>query len=231
MQTDYIPAPDEAFAAWLRQFVQTAEANLPALGLSAADLQTLAAQTPQFADAVQTVFSQKNKAAAAISVKDNLRGAADGTARALVNKIQANPSVPEALKRTLGITVRRTRPRLTPPAAPTELHAAGADSGAFSLKWDRNGNAPGTLFEVEARVGMGAQWCLVGVVTACKMTHTGQIPGVPICYRVRARRGKTTSVPCPSQPTLYANGTAGYNVQQEDALYGTNENGRVARRG
>jgi hypothetical protein len=102
---DYIPAPDADFNAWQINFVTYANANLAALGLVAADLTPVTAAQATWATAYPAHVAAVAAAQSAKQAKSGARNAYVAVVRALVRRLQASPSVSDAERASLGITV------------------------------------------------------------------------------------------------------------------------------
>ena len=112
---DYIPGPDASFQAWQSNFVTYANANLAALGLTAADMTPItAAQTP-WVNGFTAHIAAVNAAKAAKQTKDEARAAYVAAIRPLVRRLQASAVVSDAEKASLGITVAQTPGPIGPP--------------------------------------------------------------------------------------------------------------------
>ena len=105
MAKDYIPHGDADFNAWQANFVTYANANLANLGLVLPDLVSiLTAQTAWTPSLTAHVAAQAN-AQSARATKDGNRTVLEVLIRALVRRLQASPSVSDAEREALGITV------------------------------------------------------------------------------------------------------------------------------
>ena len=123
---DYIPGPDASFQAWQSNFVTYANANLAALGLTAADMTPItAAQTP-WQNGFTAHIAAVNAAKAAKQAKDEARAAYVGVIRPLVRRLQASALVSDAERASLGITVKAEP---TPIGAPTTAPIASIECG------------------------------------------------------------------------------------------------------
>jgi len=201
--SDYIPSNDAAAQAWANNFLTVANASLPALGLVADDTAPIAAAKSAFDAALSDVAAKKSAYEAAVANKNTRRKSLDDAVRPVVRKIQATVGVPNSLKANLRITVRGASAPPSAPVPPVNLVARGLDTGTNTLAWARSANRVGTQFVIEAKVNNAATWSLVDVITVTRYAHTGQQPGVPIVYRVRARRGKESSDPS-NEASVYA---------------------------
>jgi hypothetical protein len=86
-------------------------------------------------------------------------------------------------------------PSAITPETVLDLSAKGASNGTNTLKFNRNGNKPGTIFLIEAKIGDAPDYIIVGTTTKTTFEHKGQKPGVKVVYRVRAQRGDDVSEP------------------------------------
>ncbi len=102
---DYIPRGDADFNAWQANFVTYANDNLADLGLVLPDMIPItsaqSAWTPSLTD---HVAAQAN-AQSACATKNANRTVLETAIRALVRRLQASPSVSDAEREALGITV------------------------------------------------------------------------------------------------------------------------------
>lgn len=73
-----------------------------------------------------------------------------------------------------------------------ELVASANGDGVTYLKWNRNGNIQGTVFQIETRASAAGAWSILDTTT--RRTYvTISAPGVYIAYRVSAKRNGQTS--------------------------------------
>lgn len=112
---DYIPGPDASFQAWQSNFVTYANANLAALGLTAADMAPITSAQSGWATAFPAHVAAVNAAKAAKQTKDEARAAYVAVIRPLVRRLQASAVVSDAEKASLGITVAQTPTPIGPP--------------------------------------------------------------------------------------------------------------------
>jgi hypothetical protein len=124
---DYIPGPDADYQAWVSNFVTYANANLAALGLTAADLTPITTAQTAWNTAFAAHIAAKAAAQAAKQTKDENRAALTGNLRPLVRRLQASAAVSDAEKAALGITVAQQPTPIGPPTtAPTCTIECGA---------------------------------------------------------------------------------------------------------
>ena len=102
---DYLPRSDSEFRAWVTTFVTYANANLATLGLVAADLTLVTQAQTTFNAGLDAHLLASASAAAARETKDAAGTTLDQRIRVLVRRLQANPSLTNAHRQALGITV------------------------------------------------------------------------------------------------------------------------------
>jgi hypothetical protein len=124
---DYLPGPDADFQAWVTNFVTYANANLAALGLTAADLTPITTNQTTFNTGFAAHIAAKAAAVAARENKDDARSGLTAVVRPLVRRLQASPQVSDAEKAALGITVA-SEP--TPIGPPTTAPMTAVECGA-----------------------------------------------------------------------------------------------------
>ena len=115
--TNYIPARDGDFQAWLDNFSAYITTNFAALGVTSSDASTLATMTGAFDAAFTAATAGSTRGPMTVSTKDTARANAQAFARILAININNNPSITNDVKTALGITVRKTTK--TPVPAPT----------------------------------------------------------------------------------------------------------------
>lgn len=75
------------------------------------------------------------------------------------------------------------------PQTPTDLVVEGFSNGTNKLKFNRNGNKPSTIFNIEAKIGNATDFVIIGTTMKQTFEHKNQKPGVKVVYRIRAQRG------------------------------------------
>ena len=193
MAQDRIPKSDNDFAVWLANFNTVAAANMTALKLSATDISSSEVGHTSLIDSIANFTTAQAEAKAMTKAKQDARRDAEKYIRALIKKIQADPSISDELRERLGILVRDLGPSLLNPMTPLNLVVTGLDTGINQLAWSGNGNKAGAVYHIEARVGDTGPWVLIDTATRVRFSHTGQRPGVKVAYRVRTKRGDRAS--------------------------------------
>lgn len=126
MAQDWIPSADTDLTAWVGNFLTYASDNLAVLGLSPAKLVPLQSAFTLWVPAYAAHIGAQTTAQSARENKDSVRDDIETALRPLVNVIQATPSVTDAQRQALGITVRSaTR---TAVGAPTTRPVATVDT-------------------------------------------------------------------------------------------------------
>ncbi len=192
---DYIPKQDRAALAFYTTLLAALAATPAQYGLVAADVTPLSTKRTTFSSALDDADSAKVAASTAVAAKDTALDDVESSVRALVARIQVDPAVSDASRSAAGIPIRDTVRTTSAPIAPRDLVASADAAGVNRLSWNSNGNSVGVQYVVEAKVSTAAEFTIVDVVTATTFHHGGRTAGVPVLYRVRARRGTQTSEP------------------------------------
>lgn len=185
------PTQDALFADWGENFAQVCSANAVALGLDAGELAEIDAVTAEFAVAYDESEAAKRQLRGAIATKDEKREASLLVYQRFARQFAANPAIPATLRGELGLKVGPGS--LGPVQTPSELSATGFGNGENRLVWNRNGNAQGTVFVIEAQTAGSGVWEFVDVTTKARYVDSPRTPGVEIRYRVVAKRGSVQS--------------------------------------
>ena len=117
MGSNYIPSPDGDFDTWQNNFYTYANANLANLGLVAADLTAITTARTAWTNGLTANAAAQTTARAARQTKDDARSAYETLIRSLVRRLQSSPSVDNAERQALGITVKDDVATLTAASA------------------------------------------------------------------------------------------------------------------
>ncbi|MBU0717320.1 MAG: hypothetical protein KJ749_03650 [Planctomycetes bacterium] len=126
MANDYIPRGDAEFNSWQANFVTYANANLVNLGLVIGDLTTILIAQLSWTPSLTAHIAAQANAQSARATKDGNRTTLESQIRALVRRLQASPSVSDAERAALGITVPDTG--ATAAASPTTRPVCEVDT-------------------------------------------------------------------------------------------------------
>src|ERR1041385_8531133 len=114
--SDYVPASDAEFNAWLKNFELYVGANAAALGISPAQVTQLNTVITDWSTKYLDANTKQATAASAIQAKKDSRRATEDFVRPLVGTMQSNTAVTDADRQSLNITVRSTsRTAVGPP--------------------------------------------------------------------------------------------------------------------
>jgi hypothetical protein len=193
--TDYMPSNDAQFTAWYQNFITQCEKHEVVLGLNSESFGNLATQNTQYNAAYSAVVSGKEELKGKVATKNNRKKASEATIRSYAKQWKSNPEIPAAVLNDLGIVSTSSA---GPVVTVNGLQVTGCDDGVNKLIWNRNGNASGTNFIIEARIGTNPNWFFVGSTTKIGFNHVGQEPGQLVWYRITSSRAGQNSVPCPA---------------------------------
>ena len=186
-----IPTNPRDLAAHIHRFADVAAPAPEVFNMTAAEVTALQST----ATTLETDADTRDNARTALRVANETLTHAGSAANALVRPLMRRASAsnaPAATKIAAGVPI--PKPRTYPqPQVPASLVALPQTDGTNDLKWDRNSNAVGTSFVIEARNGTPA-WFVVNVVSATRYKAQAGV-GVHMTYRIRARNGQGTSAP------------------------------------
>ena len=114
---DFIPSGDATLGTYSTNFVTVVNANLAAYGLVAADTVIVTTALAAFIPALAAIDPAEAVLRAVVTTKDTARESLVAAVRALAKTIQSKPTVTDASKQAIGITVADTTK--TPVAVPT----------------------------------------------------------------------------------------------------------------
>ncbi|MBL8059139.1 MAG: fibronectin type III domain-containing protein [Chthonomonas sp.] len=148
--------------------------------------------------ALNTALGNASDAKAAYAASVVAKNAALDAAHAEVGRWakiwRANQDVPDEVLAELLLPAHNPGRTSTPPTQPLEMTFNATSQGSIMLKWKRNGNIPGTIFQIERSPNGATIWTNIGSTTKAKFNTVSQ-PGVPVYYRVTAVRDNLTSAP------------------------------------
>ena len=166
----------------------------PAFGVPQAQQDALSTRTGRLATLNADVEEARALLRQVVTDREGARKLAAEAASGIANMVYANPAVTPGMIASLGLQPRSTSRTKVVPETPLRLTATPQPTGAILLEWDRNGNAPGVNFLVEAKLGAG-EWGLAQDTTATRVLLAGFAAGAPVVFRVSASKNKTTSEP------------------------------------
>lgn len=106
--SDYIPRADSDFNTWQANLITYIGANLASLGLTAADLTPLTNTQTNWANNYSAYITAQASANGALQTKNSTRDTYETTLRSLVRRIQGLPTLTDAERAAMGISLRDT---------------------------------------------------------------------------------------------------------------------------
>jgi hypothetical protein len=189
---DFLPREDSQLQNWLDNFLSACVKNDEVLQLDADQINTINTQILGFDTGMTNVTATKAAAKSAVTAKNTAKSTISATVRTFAKQFKADPTIPASVLSELGIVANAGN---GPVVTVSSLTVMGCDDGVNKLKWDRNGNASGTLFIIEYKLQGQANWGIAGAVTKSSFDHVDQEPGQTVYYRVVSTRGGQTSNP------------------------------------
>lgn len=123
---DYLPDSDTDFTSWMQNFITYSNANLAALGLTAADLTPIQNAETTWEAAYAANVTAQAQAQSTRQAKDDARAEQEALIRPLVAQLQASPTVTDAQRQSLQLNVRSST--RTPVPTPTSRPVATIDT-------------------------------------------------------------------------------------------------------
>ncbi len=193
---------DALYSPSLTNFKTVSGANLAALGLTAADKLIIDEACNDYVTAYNAHLAAKAAAEAAREAKDDQRA----TTRAVINgyakQFRANLGIPDSLLVELEVAPHSTPGVKTAPTTPINTVATADGNGDIELKWNRNGNISGTIFQVEYKTSPSGAWTNLGSTNTRKF-RCNFPAGSYVAFRVCAQRRGISSNFC-TPVTLWA---------------------------
>lgn len=198
-----LPRKAADYALWLANFRTVAGSNEAALGLTGYDLSALGQTQTDINTAIAADVAERANAKAVTRAKQAALKSSETLLRMYAKKIQADPNVPPALIKQLGLTPRQPATH-TAPVVPAALTVSGQSDGTNTLSWKKMGNKQNTTYLIEYQDNSNGGWTLLDTTTRARYAATGFVPGQRTSYRVRAKRSKQTSA-YSNEAVIYGN--------------------------
>ncbi|MCE9559400.1 MAG: fibronectin type III domain-containing protein [Armatimonadetes bacterium] len=195
---------DSYLAPDLAVVLATATANKTALSLDAPALAELGKVFGDFQTAYTASVNEKATLKSIVATKNANKKAAKALVAKYAKTWRANPAIPNSLLDALLMPNHNTQGSSTPPTTPQFLPMEVSIAGVVTLKWQRNGNNGGTIFNVETTESLDGPWTFFDSTTKSKLDYQST-PGTQVSFRVVAKRnGQTSSYSVPI--TLWGGG-------------------------
>ena len=185
---------DAPLVTKLTNFKAASEANKTVLGLTPADITAMGTLYTAFSTAYAASENAKAAAKQAVTAKNAAKKAARANVAGWSKIWRANPAISDAILDALMLAPHNTPASTTPPTTPTNLVATVNGEGVISLKWGRNGNKPGTIFNIETSDSPSGNWTIFDSTTKAKFDYAGT-PGTSVWFRIVAKRDGQSAAP------------------------------------
>ena len=131
----YLPQRDQDLAAWADNFAARISATPAAYGLSAPDAADFLALAVDFAARLTTAVNPATRTMVSIQEKDISRAVLRTRARGLARLVNAHPTITNAQRAELGLSVRQSGPRPIPvPVTQPVVRIEGSSGGQSFLR-------------------------------------------------------------------------------------------------
>lgn len=186
--SDHRRFSNSAFKVVLDEFITKTNGKAANYGLTQSLIDQIIAGNDTFGDDINNQALKKAEAKASTTKLNGTRETLDEL-YAKAKRTAKDSGVSADKLAEINFEADDTGKSAVVPQTPLDLLVEGFSNGKNSLKWNRNGNKPGTIFIVEAKTGDETKFSIVGTTTKSNFDHKDQKPGVKQVYRVRAQRG------------------------------------------
>lgn len=200
---------DGALNSALANFATVCTDNMAALGLTAPMLAEIEDAALNFNTQLASATAAKAAQHAAVQAKDTQKSTSKEVVSKYAKIFRANAGVSDELLAQLMLPPHNTPGSSLSPTIPSTLVASANGDGVTTLRWSRNGNIKGTIFQIEKRTSPTAAWTILDS-TSRRTFVTISSPGQYIAYRVIATRNGMTSAP--STPVVLWDGSEDENA-------------------
>ena len=183
--------PSEFFL-WLTNFLEVVNANIADLPITPEQFSALTARRSELQNKINAAIAKAQALEAAnLALGEEHKETSEEIS--YFNTIfKAKKSIPRELLAQMGLKVSQGKTSSLP-NEPLNLMVMPNVAGYTDLKWDKNGNKPNTIYDIEAQTDGSAAWTHVESVNGTKYRHMNQTVGKQVVYRVRAKRAGQTS--------------------------------------
>ena len=124
------------------------------------------------------------------------QGNVEGVVAEIARQVYANPAVSSTMIVALGLTPRSDSRAKIVPQTPTEVTASVRPNESILVRFKRNGNPQGVVFQIEAMVD--GVWESAAITTAAKVELAGFSVGTAVAFRVVAQKNGQSAPPSAS---------------------------------
>ncbi len=201
MDKPYYQLSAPEFLLWYSNFIEVNDTNQAELPITAAEItelvtdrNNLQAKLSEVIGAEQTLEALRVELQTMLKVSEGKVSYFNGFYK--VKKVVRELLVQMGFKISDGASS-------PPPNEPTNLSVVPNVAGYTDLKWDKNGNKPNTIYDIEGQFTGSPNWVHIESVNATKYRHSNQQVGKQVVYRVRARRAGQESAWCSPAVAYY----------------------------
>lgn len=162
-----------------------------AYGLTLEQAESYAALNDEWQAAYRVAKGSGTRTMPTVAMKNNAAAAVRAAASALSHIINGTPSVTDAQRLQLGLSVRAKRSPMEPPGMPTSLKVTLGGLGSLMLSWackNPRGSA-GTIYQLQRRIGPLGEFTHLGH-SGKRSFHDTSVPAgsALVTYRIQAVR-------------------------------------------
>lgn len=191
------------FLGGMNNLITKADGNEATYGFVAADTVTAKAIRDGLEENEAAKTAKRAELKALTTQGKNLRSQGNDFI-SLLKTTATSKKIPLATQQEIGFGDDDKIPSKIPVYDPADLVVTGASNGINTLKWNKNDNKAGTIYNIEALIGEATDFIIVGTTTVTRFEHKNQKPGNEITYRIRAQRGDDFS-DYSNEATVYGN--------------------------
>jgi hypothetical protein len=186
--SDFFPNEINTFINWFKLFTNGIKKHHDVYHVSGEEADRLCSLHEELAEAVQQVNSAKIAYKSAVQHKKDKKNQAVKEMRKVARMIHIYKDIPPAKLNLIGLSKHKTSQLLLIPKQPGKLIVSTKTPTSNLLVWDANGNKRHAMYVIEASIGDTRTFRLVGSTFATRWNHANQKAGVPIYYRIYAKR-------------------------------------------
>lgn len=178
-----------------KAFSEQISASPEAYGLTSEMAEAYAARHAVFAQAVLAIGNRGTKTSAMVAGKNDARRALVEMASKLGKIISGTPSVTDAQRVNLGLSVRKARSPIGPPGVPFEFKNTLGARGDVEISWkcDNPRGSTGTIYRIFRKDDRESGFVFIGTAGRRKFVDSTLMAGAKrVAYRIQAIRSTKT---------------------------------------
>jgi hypothetical protein len=194
MPKTFYPYKDAELKAWGKHLEETLSQNQQVYEISEESLNKLKEAQKAYSDKLTDQHKAIAAAKAATTGKNLARNELIKAVSLIVKRMHNSRQISGQMLLDAGISIHQKKTTRVLPVVPTNLTANGNDDNSITLHWQDGGNKPRTMYTIEAMIGDSDKFVMLDTIQITKYKHEGIKAGIPVIYRVYARRsGKESS--------------------------------------